>query len=162
MILSYWIMNLKKIWIEINREIQINNNLYGEIIQTDNTNKLKKTYSLDENYYKELFKFYRDNLIKKFRGEIQMLQNDNLYVFVNKLFLCGVKYYNCFDKIKILENQLKHIGLPKNYKDDYSLFYPIYEESYKLRHIYREQKKGYDNSNYDEEEKRFFNETLKK
>ena len=102
-----------------------------------------------------------------------MNKNKDLNELINKIFFCGIKYYNYYnylnnfseqiEKMKIetiedIKNNINKIRL----LDNYSLFYSFYEESAKIKGVYHKHKSNFKDSNFDEENKKFFNDNYEK
>ena len=154
------IFDFQKVYEE---RLKNNNNLY-------NQNSIN---SIDETKYEILFKIYNHELSKKNLLINQITKNDNLYLLIKKIFLFGIKYYNCYDKLNNLMKKIKKKkiedkdDIKKNIEeikdlDNFSLFHSFYEESVKMNDIYRIHKNQFNDSKYDEENKKYFEENLKK
>ena len=123
--------------------------------------------------YEKLFKIFNYDLSNKNNILIQMNKNDDLNQLISKIFLFGIKYYNSFENLNSLMKKLEKydindIGDIKNNieqirkVENYLLFYSFYEESFKIKSIYHEHKKEFNDLNYDEENKKLYNNFLEK
>ena len=166
--------NFNKINKELNQNIfNIQKNLDEKIkqissIKGKNIINLFNTENIDK-----IIQIFNYDLLNKSNIPMQMNKNDELNNVINKIFLFGIKYYNCFEILKSMMKNLEKykINNIEDFKnnieqirkiDNYSLFYSFYEESFKIKSVYHEHKKYFNDSNYDEENKNFFNKILEK
>ena len=129
--------------------------------------------SINELQYKKLFNFFNYDLSKNNRMLNQIKSDDNLDSLINRIFLFGIKYYNCFEKLDRLQREvekyeIKSIEDIKKYINDvrlienYNLFYSLYKASSEIKNRYNRQKNKFNDSTFDEDKKTYFNDNLKK
>ena len=114
--------------------------------------KKNKKSEIDDKKYDKLFFIFQYNLLSKKNLLINKIKgNEKLDLLISKIFLFGIKYYNCTNK---LNSFLKELELFKKeeIKDNlskiqsiknYSLFYGLFEASSRMKLIYQEQKSGF-------------------
>ena len=136
-------------------------------------NKSQYINLLNENKYDTLFSIFNYDLSKKNFQALKIEQNKKLFLLIKKIFLFGIKYYNCFEKLNSLEKQVKKMkiedfeAIKKNINqirslDKYSLFFLLYKESFKISGVYNEHRSKFQISNFDEENEKYFNDNLGK
>ena len=168
--------NITILFDEINKEKKLEklNFISNYRNKTKNLNKLeiqkkKEKYFIDN--CNKLFYIFKYNLSNKKNLLINKVStNEQLDLLISKIFLFGIKYYNCNDKLNILikeiepfkneeiKNNIEKIKSIKNY----SLFYSFYEASCRMRLIYQQQKGGFSESNFEEDMKKYFEVNLEK
>ena len=104
---------------------------------------------------------------------LKISKNDNIILLINKIFLFGIKYYNCFDDLNNLINEIEKMNI-ENKEDiknninkiqsleNYQLFFSFYEASYKIKDIYQKHKSKFNDTNFEEENKKYFDDILHK
>ena len=146
-----------------------------KIINKRSSQKKDDYKLIDEKKYDKLFKFFNYDLSNNkniFSNQIKLSEELNL--FINKIFLFGVKYYNCYEKLNKLKRQIEeqikieneqdikaNINLVKKF-ENYSLFYSFYKASYKIKEIYHKHKSKFKTSNFDKENKQYFEVNFQK
>ena len=136
---------------KINKEIYKNNfefeNIYENKMKNNFSNDGQNIIFIDVKKYDNLFQILNDNLSEKNFSAKQVIQNANLNFLIKKIFLFGIKYYNCYGILNSLVKQINKIEMEnkgdknKNIKqirtlDNYSLIYSFYCESFKIRDKY--------------------------
>ena len=121
----------------------------------------------------KLFKVFNYDLsLKNFIAK-QINENKKLNCLITQIFLFGIKYYNCFPKLNRLRKEIEKYNIDdindikKNLEqirllENYSLFYSFYEESSNIIVLYHEHKKKFNDSNFEKENKRYFDENMEK
>ena len=115
----------------------------------------------------KLFNIFNYELSNKNIISKKVSINENLNILINKIFLFGIKYYNCFDILYLLLKKVEVIktddieDIKNNINkiklfDNYSLMLSFYEESYKITGIYHKHKNRFSDSNFNSENKKFF------
>jgi len=123
--------------------------------------------------YNKIFKIFESDLSKNNFNMNQMNRNKDLNELINKIFLFGIKYYNYFSHLNNFTEQIEKMkietieDIKKNINkirllDNYSIFYSFYEESAKIKSIYHKHKSNFKDLNFDEENKKFFNDNNEK
>ena len=134
----------------------------------------KNSDSLKEINLKKLFNIFNYDLPEKKKIYAnQMKKNDNLNMLLRKIFLFGIKYYNCFEslytsmrKVEMMKiEDIKDIG--KNINEihtfqNYSLFLSFYIESLNIKEIYDKYRNNFNVENFEVENKRYFDENKEK
>ena len=91
-------------------------------------------------------------------------KNENIDKLISKIFLFGIKYYNCFEKLKLLMKEVKKYT-KENWKEkindiktikNYTLFYSFYETSSKMKLVYHKHKSNFNETNFENELKEYF------
>ena len=162
---------------KINKEIYKNNfefeNIYENKMKNNFSNDGQNIIFIDVKKYDNLFQILNDNLSEKNFSAKQVIQNANLNFLIKKIFLFGIKYYNCYGILNSLVKQINKIEMEnkgdknKNIKqirtlDNYSLIYSFYCESFKIRDKYNKHRVDFNDLNFDEENKKYFDDNLKK
>ena len=159
---------------KMNKEISINESEF----QKENTIKIEKLecddYFLNNINLDKLFKIFNLDLPKKKSILImQIRENKNLNLLINQIFLFGIKYYNYYENLKSLLKKLENYNLEdinaiKNeikqirLLDDFSLFYSFYEESINIISIYHKNRANFNDLNFYEENKKYFDNNFEK
>ena len=123
--------------------------------------------------YDKLLQIFNHDLSKKKLIAQQIVKNSNLNSLINKIFFFAVKYYNYFEKLDLLMKEIEKMNIVGIYDtkkninqiqnlENYSLFYSFYEESFKVKDIYQKYKNEFKNSNFEEENKKYFENNLMK
>ena len=125
----------------------------------------------DDKKYDKLFYIFQYNLSSKTNLLINRIKNNkHLDLLISKIFLFGIKYYNCIDKLNNLVKEIESFK-KEEIKDNinkiqsiknYSLFYGLYEASSRMKLIYQEQKNGFNDLNFEEEMEKYFENNLEK
>jgi len=167
-------INFDKINKERNQNIYDFQKTLNEKIKKNSSNNGQNIINLfNTKNYNKIFQIFNYDFLNKSNIPMQMNKNDELNNLINKIFLFSIKYYNNFENLNSLMKNLEKFkinnmediksNIEKIRKlDNYSLFYSFYEESYKIKSIYHEHKKYFNDSNYVEENKNFFNKVLEK
>ena len=163
--------DLADLFNNINKDINSNESIllknYEKNVQIINENAFsnKRIDDLEDgkkiNELLEIFKYDLENknlMINKIKS------NEELDKLISKIFLFGIKYYNCFEKLYLLMKEVKRYKKKdwKNKIDDiktiknYSLFYSFYEISSKMKLIYHKHKSNFNDSNFDNDMKEYF------
>ena len=160
-----------KNFIRINNEIYQNKNEFEKTFE-DKIIKISSVVEQNINLfnninYDKLFIIFNYHLSKNDSIANQINKNENLNLLIKKIFLFAIKYYNCFkdlislkkkiEKMKIenlddIENNINKFKL----LDNYPLFYSFYEESSKITTIYHKHKMKFTDSNFNDENKKYF------
>ena len=137
--------NYKKIYEKEIKEI-------NRIIKETKGNKIISIKNI--NNYDDLFIAFKNKLFKNNPNIQTKSQTDNL---IKKIFFIAIKYYNCFDKLDILLEEMNEIPKDKEFNikvqslQNFNLFYPIYEESFKIRSIYNNDKNKLNDEEFEKE-----------
>ena len=143
---------------------------YESKIKTKNKIAFQKKYTSnikDEKEYDKLIYYfiYKKNVLLK-----QNIENKNIDSLISKIFLFGIKYYNCYDKLNKLLKEIKPFKkeeIQENFSKiqsikSFSLFYSFYEASCRIKIIYHKYIGKIKESAFVEEEKNFFEKINKK
>ena len=176
---NFHILNddLTKLFNIINKEMNLNElkfiKNYEKIMKNINENIIQRKY-IDNfeksNKFNKLFDIFKYDLENKKSIITRIKTNENLDILISKIFLFGIKYYNCFGK---LNNLIKEIN---NYKNEslkeiinkikknknYSLFYSFYETSTNIKIIYHKHKSNFNDSTFDKDMKEYFDDIFNK
>ena len=142
----------------------------------ENINKLEsfkknEKCQIDDKKYDKLFFIFQYNLMSKKNLLINRIKkNEKLDLLISKIFLFGIKYYNCIEKLNSLQleiEQFKQEDIKDNINKiqsikNYSLFYGLYEASSRMKLIYQEQKMGFNDLHFEEEMEKYFEKNLEK
>ena len=124
--------------------------------------------------YNKLFNFFNYDLSKKNRILSQIKSDNNLDSLINSIFLFGIKYYNYYEKLDKLQNEvekfkIENVGDIQKYINEaqlienYKLLYSFYEASSEIKNRYNNQKnEKFKDSTFEEDKKKYFDENLKK
>ena len=157
---------------KINKNINLNHfqfmNIYeNKIININKSAEIKNEIQknkINDGKYNKLFDFFKYELSSKNHILNQYKVNKNVDLLIEKIFLFGIKYYNCDLKLnklcieiqsfnqeeaKIFINKIKKL-------ENYKLFYSFYEESSRMKSIYHTHKNKFEPSKFEEEEKNYF------
>ena len=145
---------------------------YEKNIKKINTNAFKNKIINDLEYEKkinELSQIFKYDLENKNAMMNKIKSNEDLDKLISKIFLFGIKYYNCFEKLTLFMKEVQKynkedwkikIDEIKTIKN-YSLFYSFYETSSKMKLIYHKHKSNFNDSNFENEVKEYFDELSK-
>ena len=179
--------NIEKFF-SLNNELLVNlNKINKEIYQNkydfqiNYEDKIKKNYvknpenmnilNENENKYKKLFEIFNYDLTKSSFMALKTNKDENINSLINKIFLFGVKYYNNYKNLDILLKEIEKLEDTDDIKkkmdkikllDNYSLFFSLYEESYKIKNIYQNHRNNFDDSKFEEENKKYFEDIFEK
>ena len=131
----------------------------------------KKENDNDDKKYNKLFFVFQYNLLSKKNLLINKIKkNEKLDLLISKIFLFGIKYYNCINKLNCLVKEIE-VFKEEDIKDNinkiqsiknYTLFYGLYEASSRMKLIYQEQKNGFNDLHFEEEMEKYFKKNLEK
>ena len=165
--------NFSKVNKENSKNIYESYTYYEEKMKYISSDKKRYINLLDISKYDILFNIFNYDVSQKSITAKQISQNINLYLLIKKIFLFGIKYYNCFENLNVLEEKVKLMkientdDIKKNIDkirllDKYSLFFSFYQESLNFWDIYNKHRSKFNISNFDEENKKYFDDNLKK
>ena len=145
--------------------------IYEDKIKNNYVKNPQNMNILNEKKYKKLFEIFNYDLSKKPFMAMQMSKDENINSLINKIFLFGIKYYNIYQNLDTLLKEVEKFEdneeIKKNINeiqllDNYSLFFSFYKESYKIKNIYQNHRNNFDDSKFDEENKKYFEDNFKK
>ena len=121
----------------------------------------------------KLFQIFNYDLSLKNNNLLQSSQSVEFNSLIEKIFLFGIKYYNSYENLNNLIKEVEKFNIvdndsmKKNIEQirvlkDYSLFYSFYEESFKMKGIYHKHKNEFNDLKFDEENKKYLDETFEK
>ena len=140
-------------------------NINENIIQRKYIDNFEKS-----NKFNKLFDIFKYDLENKKSIITRIKTNENLDILISKIFLFGIKYYNCFEKLNYLikeinnykNESLKEIINKIKKNKNYSLFYSFYETSTNIKIIYHKRKSNFNDSTFDKDMKEYFDDIFNK
>ena len=163
---------------KINKEIIQNKfdfqKVYEEKMKNVSFNREQYIIDLSSiNNYDKLFQIFNYDLSNKNNILMKTDKNDELKNLITNIFLFGIKYYNCYNNLNSILKKIERLNvnniedIKNNIEqirklDNYTLFYSFYEESSKIKIIYHGHQKDFNDLNYDEENKKLYNNILEK